>query len=53
MATDRAQYWHLAVTCNITVTIVKTIVIVAYLPYKITQYQFQGFVIQSNGEDVT
>ena len=28
---------HLAVTCNVTVTIVKTIEIVAYLPHHITQ----------------
>ena len=30
--TDHAQYWHLAVTCNVTVAIVKTSVIVWYLP---------------------
>ena len=53
MATDRAQYWHLAVTCNISVAIVKTIVIVAYLPYQITSNQLKGFVIQTNCEDDT
>ena len=31
--TGRTQYWHFAVTCNITVAIVKTIEIVAYLLY--------------------
>ena len=36
-ATDRARRWHLVVTCDITVGIVKTIVIVAYLPYQVTQ----------------
>ena len=35
--TGRGQYWHLAVTCNITVVIVKTIEIVAYLLYQITK----------------
>ena len=30
--TSRAHGWHLAVTCNVTVAIVKTIVVVAYLP---------------------
>ena len=32
--TGRAQYWHLAVTCNITVAVVKTIEIMAYLLYQ-------------------
>ena len=36
--TGRAQHCHLAVTGNVMVVIVKTIVIVAYLPYQITQY---------------
>ena len=45
MVTDRAQHWHLAVTCNITVAMVKTIVIVASLSYQITQNYFQGFEI--------
>ena len=35
--TGRAQLWNLAVTCNVTVAIVKTIVIVAYLPYQPVQ----------------
>ena len=35
--TGRAQRLHLAVTCNVTVAIVKTIVIVAYWPYQSTQ----------------
>ena len=35
--TGGAQYWHLAVTCNITVAIVKTIEIVTYLLYQVTQ----------------
>ena len=35
--TGRAQYWHLAVTYNITVAIVMTIEIVAYLLYQKTQ----------------
>ena len=34
-----------AVTCNVTVAIVKTIVIVAYVPYQITQTLYLGFVI--------
>ena len=33
----RTQYWYRAVTCNITVAIVKTIEIVAYLLYQIRQ----------------
>ena len=37
LGTGRAQYWHLAVTCNITVAIVKTIEIMAYLLYQTTQ----------------
>ena len=40
MTTGRAQYWHLAEAYNIIVAIVKTIVILAYLPYQITQNQF-------------
>ena len=32
--TGRAQYWHLVVTCNITVVIVRTIEIVAHLLYQ-------------------
>ena len=32
-ATSRAQHGHLAVTCNVTVANVKTIVIVMYLAY--------------------
>ena len=32
-----AKHWHLTVNCNVTVAIVKTIVIVAYLPYQITR----------------
>ena len=32
-------------TCNVTVSIVKTIVIVAYLPYQTKQNESQGFVI--------
>ena len=49
--TDRTQYWHLAVTCNVTMAIVNTIVIVAYLPYQITQNWSYGFVISKSGED--
>ena len=35
--TGRAKYWYLVVTCNVTVAIVKTIVIMAYLLYQNTQ----------------
>ena len=35
--TGGAQYWDLVVTCNITVAIVKTIEIVTYLLYQVTQ----------------
>ena len=48
--TGRAQYWHLAMTCNITVANVKTIEIVAYLLYEITQDLSQGFLIWTSGE---
>ena len=51
--TGRAQCWHLAVTCNVTVAIVKTIVIVAYLRYQSTQNYSQGFVIYMSGEKDT
>ena len=37
MVTGRALYWHLVVTCKVTVAMVKPIVIVAYLPNQITQ----------------
>ena len=49
--TGRAQNLHLAVTCNVTAVIVKTIVIVAYFPldHKINP----KFVIQTSGEDDT
>ena len=40
--TGRAQYWHLAVTCNITVAIDKTIKIVAYLLYQLTKKIIRG-----------
>ena len=33
---SRAQQWHFAVTCKVTVAIVKTIAIVAHLPYQTT-----------------
>ena len=42
MVTGCAQHWHLAVTCNVTVAIVKTIVIAAYLPYQITQINLRA-----------
>ena len=48
--TGRAQCWHLAVTCNITVAIVRTIEILACLLYQITQNQSWGFVIWISGE---
>ena len=43
--TGRAQRWHLVVTCNVTVAIVKTIVTVTYLPYQSIQNHSYGFVI--------
>ena len=43
--TGLAQQWHVAVTCNVTVVIVKTIVNAGYWPYQITQNQSYGFII--------
>ena len=48
--TGRAQCWHLAVTCNVKVVIVKKIVIVAYLPYQIIQNYSWGLIIWISGE---
>ena len=38
MVTSRAQHWHLAVTCNVIVAIVKTIVIVTYGLFAISDH---------------
>ena len=51
--TGRAQYWHPAVTCNITVTDIKTIEIVAYLLHQTTQNESLGFLIWTSGKDDT
>ena len=48
--TDRAQCWHLAVTCNVKVVIVKTIVIVEYLPYQIIQNYSWGLMMYMSSE---
>ena len=42
MVAGHAQYWHVAVTCPVTVTTVKAIVIASYLPRLATQNQFSG-----------
>ena len=51
--TGRAQCWHLAVTCNVRIVIVKTIVIVTDLSYQSTQKCSRGFVIYTGDENDT
>ena len=53
MATGHAQYCHLTISCPVTVSTVKTIVIAGHLPYQITQINFQGFVIWMSGGNGT
>ena len=48
----RTKHWNHVVTCNVTVAIVKMIVIVSHLPYQITK-KSHGSTLLTNSKDDT